>query len=275
MRPFTTSTIKASTFACPLAVGVLLTAIGFHFQATAASPTNESAAETAGDSATAEEANLAFEIAVSIADANSSEVLDSHLILFDQNVVYDFALADPHVVTVIDTESKQITLLSRARQVKSVVSAESIVTTSARVRADARTRKLENQLGLAAKSKQSDDGFQIEFPGYHYTARTQSPAQAAHARQFAEFTEWVARLNLVRRLGPPPFARIKLGREIAAAGELPATITLHCKSDQVDRSFVSKYTYEGTLSNANRAKINQVIGMTQLYRDVPIAEFPE
>ncbi|KAA5543873.1 hypothetical protein FYK55_11950 [Roseiconus nitratireducens] len=234
---------------------------------------NAAAAEPAVESAAASNAT-AFRVRIQILDADTDRPLDQHLVLTDGVRFYDFALNDPHDVTVIDPASGVVTLLSRENQVKATVATQAILATTAQVRAQATERDLESRLGITVQPTKKDNTYSLAFAGYRYEATAAVPSDPMLSPQFAEFTQWAARVNLVRELGPPPFARMTLGQQIAADSLLPETVTLSCTSETVHRKFLSRYNYEVGLSQADQKRIAEVGEMITLYREVPLKSFP-
>ncbi|QEG01178.1 hypothetical protein Mal15_52540 [Stieleria maiorica] len=222
----------------------------------------------------------AFQVTIEVFEVLADEKLqlqDRHLVLFKDGKAYDFALTEPRNVTLIDPINGQITLLSRVDHVKSAITHQDIVTAAARFRLFATNEGLETRLGITARTVRDANQantYQIQFGDYHYTASAAEPEIAAQPNRFAEFTDWVARVNLVRKIGTPPFARINLGNTIAADGRIPETVTLQLKSDTHARTFVSNYKFKTGLSKESRQRVEEVAGMLTLYRDVPLAAFP-
>jgi len=67
---------------------------------------------------------------------------------------------------------------------------------------------------------------------------------------------------------------MKLTQVIAGDGFIPTEVTLDCTSQQVKRTFISKYTFSEELSQADDRRISEIAGWMQRYRDVPFEEYP-
>lgn len=227
----------------------------------------------------AEGSDQAFQVTVEVMevdpDSGKQTSLDLHLVLFVDGKSYDFALTQPRDVTVLDPVAGKITLLSREKHVKTTLATEDLVTTAVRVRQYAKNEGIEERLGIGAKVTRQGNQFAVGYAGFRYDVATAGPQSATQPAKFAEFTNWVARLNLIRKLGTPPFARMELGRSIAAAGRLPETVTLRLGSDGQQRTLLSKYRFERGLSDAAAKRIDEVAGMTTLYREVALGAFPK
>lgn len=220
-----------------------------------------------------------FQVTVEVMelDAESGEQsqLDLHLILFRDGKAYDFALTAPRDVTVVDPAQDKITLLSRVRHVKATLPTQDLTSTAARVRLFAKNEGIEERLGLTAKVQVEGDRYQMKYSGFDYDVTTQTSQTATQAAKFAEFTDWAARINLIRKLGTPPFARMQLGRRIAVDGRLPETITLKLTSGEHRRTLMSRYRFESGLSDAASKRIDEVGGMMTLYQEVDLEAFPK
>ena len=213
-----------------------------------------------------------------VVDGRASQSQERHLVLFKDGKVYDFALTKPHDVTVVDPAGGQIVLLSHNQHVKSTIPTADIVTATAKFRVLATSEGVQDRLGLNAKVIQPEGQnlpYQIGFGNYHYELTTAPPTLPLQPARFAEFTDWVARVNLVRRLGTPPFARISLGHAIAADGQVPKTVVLQLKSGDHQRTFQSQYTFKNGLSSDAEKRLDEVAGMMTLYREVPPEAFPK
>ncbi len=224
-------------------------------------------------------AGNAFQVTIEVLelDPNSGQEtrLDLHLVLFQDGKFYDFALTAPRDVTIVDPAAGKITLLSREQHLKTTLPTQDLVRTAARVRLFAKNEGIEDRLGINAKVVRQEDRFQIAYSGFEYDVTTAGPQFPLQPAQFAEFTDWVARVNLIRKLGTPPFARMELGHRIATAGRLPETITLTLGSEGSERTLRSRYRFENELSDAAAKRIEELAGMTTLYREVALGAFPK
>jgi len=215
-----------------------------------------------------------FSVSTQIFDAQNQQLLDRHLVLFDGVKIYSFAQTAPRNVMVIDPILGRVTLLSRKSQEQTRFKTENIAAIVARVRVAAKNQQQEAKLGIGAKPVKNAGKYEISFAGRSYTVDVTKPKFPNHATQFAEFTDWAARVNLVRQLGPPPFGRMALGRQMAADGVVPGKVTLTCKSANVNRTFESLHEYN-TFGQADEKRIAEVQGMIALYRQVAPDQFPK
>ena len=91
-----------------------------------------------------------------------------------------------------------------------------------------------------------------------------------------KFVDLAARLNLVRRLGPPPFGRMTLNQHLADRQEIPLETILIVRRDAESQEYRSTLSLEPLkmLSDADRKKIQEAIGMRAIYRQVDLKSFP-
>jgi len=143
-----------------------------------------------------ESQSQAFRVEIEIRDAEGGEIA-RHLVIFKEQIVYDFALSEPHDVTVIDGE--RVTLISRREQIKASVPNDVLVEATARAKADAETRGQAESLGLAAEPVRAGANYSIAFDHrggrYGYEVSTMKPLHIEQASRFAEFSDWMCRIN--------------------------------------------------------------------------------
>lgn len=220
-----------------------------------------------------------FQVTVEVfsVDGEAKQLQDRHLVLFKDGKAYDFALTEPRDVTVIDPTSGTVTLLSRENHVKATIDNQYIINAIAQFRVYAKNQNLEARLGMDPKIEKTGPtpvGYRATFEDFQYDVVAGVPKNAAWPSRFAEFTDWVARVNLIRKLGTPPFTRMKLGRMLATDGLVPTEITLEIKSPNGQRTFASNYVFKHGLSKEAQKRINEVAGMMTLYREIPLPAFP-
>ncbi|MDA8745211.1 hypothetical protein N9N28_11305 [Rubripirellula amarantea] len=196
-----------------------------------------------------------------------------HRLLFDSGVIYDLDQVDPDRVAIYDPAAKDVTLLDLEKKIQTRLSTDELVAITAGAKAAATTPELREHLGLDAKVVDSVrvEGYAISFAGIEYDVSVQTPRHRWMATDFGRFSDLATRLNLVRREGVIPFARMTLGSHIAAAGEIPLETRLKITRGQQTSSFTSTATI-GTLSEEDRKTIEDLRGRLALYRQVPISE---
>jgi hypothetical protein len=147
---------------------------------------------------------------------------------------------------------------------------------TAKARANAKTDQRKERIGLAAKVEQSTKviGYALRFGDFEYHAATQTPDDVAVAIEYGLFADLASRLNIVRRLGPPPFGRMTLNRHIAQRKELPLETTLIMHRGEESDEYRSTHALE-ELTDADQEKIKEVRGMLALYPEVRLNKFPK
>ena len=219
-----------------------------------------------------------FRVTTKIFEAGKLDAEAEHIILFQEGLVYDFPQIETRYVTVFDPAQRRVTLLDRQTQVQTTLSTESLVDVTAQARAAARTPQQQEQLGLLAQVERSAkvSGYTVRFGGIEYHVTTQRPGDPTVAADFARFADLAARLNIVRRLGPPPFGRMTLNQHIASKSELPleTTLTLH-RGDET-QEFRSTHQLEelDAITAEDQKLIDEARGMLAIYAQVEMKDFP-
>jgi hypothetical protein len=220
-----------------------------------------------------------FRVTTRIFEGVQVEAAAEHLLLFDQGLVYDFPQVETRYVTVYDAAQGRVTLLDRQTQVQSALRVIDLINVTAQARAAAQTPEQQEQLGLHAKVEQSaqGDGYSLRFGNLEYHMTTQRPEDPSVAADFARFADLASRLNLVRRLGLPPFGRMTLNSHVASLSELPRETKLTMRRGEELQEFRSTHDLEvlSEITGDDQKRIEEVRGMQALYRHVEIKDFPK
>ncbi len=198
-----------------------------------------------------------------------------HRILFDEGLVFDLPQINSRFVTVYDPAQDRVTLLDRQTQVQSSLRIEDLVKVTAAARASASSKEQRERLGLDSEVEKSSRviGYAIRFGNLEYHTTTQKPDDPTMANDYGQFAILASRLNLVRRLGPPPFGRMTLSEHVTRLGEIPLETTLTLKAKDGSQEYRSTHVLE-ELTEADRQQISQVRGMISLYKPVDFNDFP-
>lgn len=214
-----------------------------------------------------------FTVTTKIYADNPDTPAAHHRLIFDSGVIYDLDVIDADHVAIYDPAAKQVTLMDLGEQTKTNVSTDELLEITAGAKAAATTPELRGQLGLDAEVTSSLrlQGYAISFAGIEYDVSVQTPQHRWMSTDFGRFSDLTAKLNLIRREGVIPFARMTLGSHIAAAGEIPLETQLKITRGDETTSFRSTATI-GKLSDEDRETISDLRGRLSLYRDVPLAK---
>jgi len=217
-----------------------------------------------------------FRVTTKIFVGDRTDPAAEHQILFDQGLVYDLPQINRRFITVFDQAQKRVTLLDRDSQVQTSVGTDDLVKITAQARAAVTTPQQRQKLGIEAKveASRTGPGYTIKFANIEYRTTTQKPQNPLIATDYAMFVDLASRLNLVRRLGPPPFGRMTLHQQLASIGELPLELTLTFSGAQTSEQFRSTHAI-GNLTDADRETIKEVRGFLALYRQVDLNVFPK
>ncbi len=216
-----------------------------------------------------------FCVTTKIYEGASLDAAAEHRILFDEGLIYDLPQINSRVVTVYDPAQKRITLLDRQTQVQTTLRTDDLLDITAKARAAARTDDQQTRLGLKSTVQRSNRviGYTIRFADFEYHTTTQKPDDPSMAIDYGQFAILASQLNLVRRIGPPPFARMTLSQHVTSRGELPLEKTLTFQRGKTSWEYRSTHTVD-EMTEADREKIEEVRGMLVLYRAVNLKEFP-
>ncbi len=219
-----------------------------------------------------------FRVTTKVYSGKNTEAASEHIILFQEGLTYDFPQISTRFVTIFDSGKKRVTIMDRETQVQATVSEEDLIKVTAQARAAASTAEKKKQLGINAMVEESHrvDGYQIRFGNLEYHITSQKPSSEAVAKEFAKFFDLAARLNLVRRLGPPPFGRMTLNQHLASKQEIPLETLLILNRDTGAQEYRSTLELEvlENFSKLDREKIQEAVGMRAIYRQVDLKSFP-
>ncbi len=217
-----------------------------------------------------------FSVTTKIFVGEEGDPVSEHQILFDQGLVYDVPVISRRFITIFDPAQKRVTLLDRDTQVQASVSTDDLIKITAQARAAVVDDEQKKKLGMQAEvvRTEQDKGYAIKFANLEYRTTTQRPGSPKVAADYAMFVDLASRLNLVRRLGPPPFGRMSLHQKIAANGELPLELTLTITGSKQSEQFRSTHAL-GEVADSERQTINEVRGYMALYRQVELNAFPK
>jgi hypothetical protein len=217
-----------------------------------------------------------FCVTTKIFVGQQSAPVSEHQILFDQGLVYDVPMINRRFITVFDPAQKRVTLLDRDTQVQTSISTDDLIKITAQARAAVTDDEQKKKLGMNAEveASQQGPGYTIKFANMQYHTTTQKPDDPKFATDYAMFVDLASRLNLVRRLGPPPFGRMILHQKLAANGELPLELTLTIAGSKQTEQYRSTHSVSG-VADSERELMNEVRGYQALYRQVELKAFPK
>jgi hypothetical protein len=184
-----------------------------------------------------------FRMTTKIYQGTSLDAVAEHEILFDEGLTYDLPQIDARFVTVYDPAQKRVTLLDRQTQQQTTIGIDDLVKVTAQARAAANGLQQQARLGLRAAVGPSNRviGYTIRFGNVEYHTTAQRPANGTIAKDYGRFADLASRLNLVRRLGPPPFGRMTLNQYMVAKGELPLETTLTLRHGETTSEYRSTH----------------------------------
>jgi len=213
-----------------------------------------------------------FAVDTNIYSGDQAEPTSGHRILFLDGSAYHFTAAGLPLA-VYDSKAAQVTLLDRRAEVQTVVHLDDLLRITAEAKSSVEEPAEQRRLGIAADVVADQNTYQVEFGGISYRAETEPPDDPAVASDYGRFADLALRMNILRPAGPPPFARLKLNRQLVAQGEIPVASTMTIENGDQQASFRSTNRF-GDLNESDRQRIERTETMLREFRQVPLDEFP-
>ncbi|WP_164102860.1 hypothetical protein [Candidatus Laterigemmans baculatus] len=223
-----------------------------------------------------------FRVETELFEGDAVQPAARHLILFDAGVIYDIRLDSGRTATLYDPTRQRVILIDRVRKQQTVVATEDLLRATAQLRGAAEQQGKGEAFGLNAKvqpvtPKEPSElpSLQIEFGNVLYTATTQPVSKPQLAQAYHAFATLAAQLNVVRRRGVPPFARMTLGEQIAAAGEIPLELKLEVWSGIKKERYRAHHLVVEQLSELDRKRIAEIGRDLAQCEEVSLDQFAE
>lgn len=223
-----------------------------------------------------------FRVETELFEGDAVEPAARHLILFDGGVIYDIRLDNERTATLYDPTRGRVILIDRVRKLQTELSTEELLRATAQLRGAAEQEGKAEAFGLNAKvatvapsDPSASPSLQIQFGSVHYDATTQPVSEPQIAQAYHAFATLASQLNVVRRRGVPPFARMTLGQQIAAAGEIPLELNLEVWSGIKREHYRAHHLIVERLSELDRKRINEIGRILAQCEEVALDQFPE
>jgi len=219
-------------------------------------------------------APLRFRVETKIYEGKQAEPAAQHLILFDNGLVYDVPVINDRFVTVYDSPRSRVILIDRTAKTRTTLSIDDLVRVTAQAKSAAETRQLQERLGILAVPEVDEETntYRISFADTMYETVADDSVSMDSAISYGQFADLASRLNLVRRIGLPPFARMSLNQRIAADGKMPKETTLSIRRGIATDRFHAKHQVINQLSQKDLKQIEEIGSMMALYGEVPLEE---
>lgn len=241
-----------------------------------------SAAASADNPPTVLPSGPSFRVETELFEGDSVQPAARHLILFDAGVIYDIRLDDERSATMYDPARGRVILIDRARKQQTVLATSDLTLAMAQLRAAAQREGKGEKFGLDAKVttvepiKPSDpEMLEIRFSGVRYRTTTEKVNQPEIAHAYNHFAVLAAQLNVLRRRGVPPFARMTLGQQLAEAGQLPLAMDLEVRSGLKKERYRAHHLVIERLSDMDRKRINDLGNILAQCEEVSLESFQE
>lgn len=220
-----------------------------------------------------------FRVETEIFVGDSVQPSARHLILFDAGVIYDLRLDDDRLVTIYDPARGRVVLLDRAEQTQVEIPTNNLLSAAAQFRTAIIEENKSEAFGLDATvsvlpaKDEIPELLEIKFGDTRYTTTTQAVTNPAIANAYHEFAVMAARLNIIRRHGVPPFARLTLGEQIAKQTKLPLETTLEVRRGLKTDKYRSHLLVVEQLSATDRTRITEVGDLWAKCKHVDFEQF--
>lgn len=217
-----------------------------------------------------------FRMETEMFQGNATAPVSRHKILFDSGVIYDIHENGGRWITVFDPARGRVILLDKKTRVQTQVSTEELIQSTAQLSAAAKEAGKADALGLNAQptALEEEEGYFVTFGPLHYKMTTQSVSNPKLAHAYHELAIWAARLNVLRKRGAPPFARLTLGEQVASDGRLPLHLTLTIDQGLKKERYRAHHLIVERLSELDRKAIDQVGDQLAAFKKVNYDEFP-
>ncbi|MEM9588890.1 MAG: hypothetical protein AAGA03_16535 [Planctomycetota bacterium] len=258
-----------SPFAARHFVSALRFAVAGTLVATLAanSPSASRAAENVSKPSAANAATSSFAIESAVFHNQLGQPY-RHSIVFYENKAYDLP-ADPLATRVaVDFANEQVIVIEPEQKTKSIVTFAELMETTMRTKAAVSQRKHAERFGLDAKVQRDDTTgrYRVELKNATYAATSLGGDHESRAKRYGAFADLAAQLNLIRGLGAPPFARMRLNQAMAGDGKLPGEVTRTTAIDQVR----STHQLRSGVLPSDLRQIEDFDNRMALYTPVPI-----
>lgn len=221
-----------------------------------------------------------FRVETEVFEGDSTSPASQHLILFDAGVIYDLRLDDNRLATLYDPARGRIVLVDLQHRQQTTLTPSDLLMASAQFRAAIEQEGKEDAFGLnvkveklAATAEETAVQFEVGFGDTRYTSTTQSVRNPEIARAYHEFVVLASRLNIVRKQGIPPFARLALGEQIAEANRLPLSTVLELKQGLRKQKYRSHLLVVEQLSTKDRERIADLGKVLASCEEVAFGDF--
>lgn len=223
-----------------------------------------------------------FRVETELFQGDAVEPAAQHLILFDSGVIYDLRVDDQRSATMYDPARGRVILIDRVRKQQTVLATSDLTLAMAQLRAAAEREGKADRFGLEAqvtpgeRVKPTDpETLEIRFSGVYYRTTVETVNQLEIAHAYNHFATLAAQLNVLRRRGVPPFARLTLGQYLAEAGQLPLAMDLEVRNGLRKERYRAHHLVVERLSDTDRKQIQELGRDLAQCEEVPLEDFQE
>jgi hypothetical protein len=151
----------------------------------------------------------------------------TNLTIFNDGVVYDFALTPTEQVAVLDESQSKFVLLDPQRRVKLTITLDEVLQLVAALKTSKRIHDKDPFLFEPKFEVGFDDETQelsLSSDRMTYKVKGEKPNDQNAMQAYRGFIDWYVRLNAVDPRKMPPFARLELNRELTERQIIPTEV---------------------------------------------------
>lgn len=209
--------------------------------------------------------------------------VSENLTLFTDGVAYDFSLASPREIAILDTKRLKFLLLDPARKVQTEIDCKMLHDFTAELQRVARASTTVSQVHKFAADPQFTESIDrssnravltLSSGVIDYHVETTRPEKVEYSDLYGTFADWYARLNATHPGALPPFHRLSLNAVLVKHGLVPTrlerTIIDGAKPKLIARS---EHVVAWQLTSKDRQQIDLAADYQVKFKSITFAEY--
>ncbi|TWT69796.1 hypothetical protein [Crateriforma conspicua] len=211
---------------------------------------------------------------------HQGRTLADHDVLFQSGKIYDFSNQQPRFITLIDIAGSRVVLLDTQTKVKASIATETLLQVAAQAQSLAAEQGKAARLGVNVPVNVSDD--QAIFTTNYgddvvgqvtYQVETEAAKDRLMPIAYGQFIDWFGRLDIARKTGSLPFARMSVHQQLQGNNRLPLRTTMTVRRGSDSQTLTATHTRHA-LNSSDLKRIDEVAGMLTLFKEVDLKDFP-
>lgn len=219
-----------------------------------------------------------FRIETDVTPAGQAEPIHQSVTVFHAGIAYDYSLAEPHRITVIDPAQDRVLFLDSAREVKTEVALSHLHSFMEGARKEMANSKMAPALEDANVVRVDEhSGTVVVGQNYfRYEAKPVQPDNPRIARLFAEFANASSCINAWQSpdRSPPSFARMQLNETLASRDLIPGEITrTTISSNGQEHVLQSRMHTKWQLADEDKKTAEKFATMVAIYPTIDVEDY--